>query len=147
MNIFITQAADDLLALIGAILQPNHSENLGKFLVSSLVGMTLKQAINIIEPNDQQALDNDLSETQNLKTHLLAYLKNHMKNGKNLVYHQHLLMRFTIRPLIMMMTNRLILRQPLKASVIWWTLNGWWLWSVSNRSCTRCVSLLGIINR
>ena len=44
--------------------------------------MTLKQAINIIEPNDQQALDNDLSETQNLKTHLLAYLKNHMKNGK-----------------------------------------------------------------
>ena len=75
MNIFITQAADDLLALIGAILQPNHSENLGKFLVSSLVGMTLKQAINIIEPNDQQALDNDLSETQNLKTHLLAYLK------------------------------------------------------------------------
>ncbi|OAU94369.1 UvrD-helicase domain-containing protein [Moraxella catarrhalis] len=74
INVFMTQAADDLLALIIAMVQPNHSENLGKFLVSRLVGMTLKQAMTIIEPNEQDLSDAP-SDAQSLKTHILTYLK------------------------------------------------------------------------
>ena len=76
-NVFSTDAAADLLALITAVVHPNHSEHLGRLLVSGLVGLTLDEAIIALgmEDDTNQANSDSAEIYQNYKTDILTYLK------------------------------------------------------------------------
>lgn len=78
-NVFTTEAAEDLLALIIAIIQPNRSEHLGRLLISGLVGMTLDGAMRALGLGDEMNTDHDEASQANnfesYKTDILTYLK------------------------------------------------------------------------
>lgn len=73
-NVFMTQAGKDLYALMLAILQPNRTDYVGRWLVTPMMGLTLTQAMALLGVDDDEQMSDELPVGLDKLT-LITYLK------------------------------------------------------------------------
>lgn len=64
VNVFATQAGQDIYALLMAVLSPSHSAILGRWLTSPMMGLTLCQSLMV-----QGLLDDKMTDDDNERQH------------------------------------------------------------------------------